>query len=100
MHEYGVFVRLEGSRIDALCHKSEVSDARVMEIAKAFRTGDRVKVLTLTPTVTLNVTLTLTLLPDPTPDRDKVIVTAVDGEKRRVSVSMKVGTSLGRYVEI
>ena len=72
VHEYGVFVRLEGSRIDALCHKSEVSDARVMEIAKAFRTGDRVK----------------------------VIVTAVDGEKRRVSVSMKVGTSLGRYVEI
>ena len=43
----------------------------MMEIAKAFRTGDRVK----------------------------VIVTAVDGEKRRVSVSMKVGISLRRYVE-
>ena len=67
-----------------------------MEIAKAFRTGDRVKVLTLTPTVTV----TLTLLPDPIPDRVKVIVTAVDGEKRRVSVSMKVGISLGRYAEI
>ena len=26
VHEYGVFVRLEGSRIDALCHKSEVRD--------------------------------------------------------------------------
>ena len=73
-----------------------MSDARVMEIAKAFRTGDRVKVLTLTPTVNLNATL----FPDPTPDRVKVIVTAVDGEKRRVSVSMKVGISLGRYVEI
>ena len=62
VHEYGVFVRLEGSKIDALCHKSEVSDARVKELNKAFQTGDRVK----------------------------VIVTAVDAEKRRVSLSMKV----------
>ena len=68
MHEYGVFVRLEGSKVDALCHRTEVSDHKVRALDKAFVSGDRVK----------------------------VIVTAVDGEKRRVSVSMKVDISLGR----
>lgn len=58
--EYGVFVRLEGTRIRGLCHRSEIAEL-VVDPQKLFATGDRVR----------------------------VVVAAVDLAKRQLLLSMK-----------
>ncbi|KOO24095.1 protein rrp5-like protein [Chrysochromulina tobinii] len=45
--EFGIFVRLDGSTIDALCHKTEVSDRKVGNLSEAFPLGTAVKVAIL-----------------------------------------------------
>lgn len=45
--DFGVFVRLDGSMLDALCHSSQVSDKRVGRLADAFVPGVPVKVAIL-----------------------------------------------------
>ena len=47
VQDFGVFVRLDGSEVDALCHSSEVSDKRVGSLKAAFKPGERVKVVVL-----------------------------------------------------
>lgn len=43
---YGMFLKIEGSNVSGLCHKSEVTDNRKADVAQAlkgFREGDQVK---------------------------------------------------------
>ena len=44
---FGVFVRLLGSRVDALAHISECSDERVDELSSFYRLGDRLRCVVL-----------------------------------------------------
>jgi len=45
--DFGIFVRLDGSTIDALCHKTEVSDRKVGSLSAAFAVGTAVKIAVL-----------------------------------------------------
>ncbi|WWC95372.1 hypothetical protein V866_002234 [Kwoniella sp. B9012] len=43
---YGIFLRIEGSDVSGLCHKSEISDNKKQDVSqalKSFREGDQVK---------------------------------------------------------
>ncbi|EEQ36536.1 hypothetical protein CLUG_00659 [Clavispora lusitaniae ATCC 42720] len=42
--DYGVFVKLDGTAVDGLCHRSEIADNQVENAAALFAEGDRVKV--------------------------------------------------------
>ncbi|KAJ3219197.1 hypothetical protein HDU67_002193 [Dinochytrium kinnereticum] len=44
---YGVFIRLDGSNISGLCHKSEISDIPFTSIASLYEIGDPVKAVIL-----------------------------------------------------
>lgn len=47
--EYGVFVRLDGTRgVSGLCHRSEITETPVADASLLFSEGDRVKVKILT----------------------------------------------------
>ncbi|KAJ7783575.1 hypothetical protein DFH07DRAFT_192575 [Mycena maculata] len=46
IEDYGLFIQIEGSKINGLCHKSQLSDNPSADVAVAlrgFREGDRVK---------------------------------------------------------
>ena len=45
--DFGIFVTLDGSKIDALCHSSEVSDRKLGSLSVAFKQGEAVKVVVL-----------------------------------------------------
>ena len=47
IQDFGIFVRLDGSSLDALCHVSEVSDKKLGSIKNAFSVGETVKVVVL-----------------------------------------------------
>ncbi|KAJ7042430.1 hypothetical protein C8F04DRAFT_77315 [Mycena alexandri] len=50
IEDYGLFIQIEGSKINGLCHKSELSDnasADVSVALRGFREGDRVKAFIL-----------------------------------------------------
>uniref|UniRef100_A0A060TDE1 ARAD1D43010p n=1 Tax=Blastobotrys adeninivorans TaxID=409370 RepID=A0A060TDE1_BLAAD len=61
IEEFGIFVRIDGSSVSGLCHRSEVADVPLNDLSKVFSEGDRVKVKVL----------------------------SVDPEKKRVSLGMK-----------
>ncbi|KAJ3098421.1 hypothetical protein HDU97_004005 [Phlyctochytrium planicorne] len=44
---YGVFIRIDGSNISGLCHKSEISDIPFTSIASLYEIGDPVKAIIL-----------------------------------------------------
>lgn len=43
IREYGVFVKLEGTELQGLCHKSQLSDGKVDNPMGVYNTGDYVK---------------------------------------------------------
>ncbi|WVQ96181.1 hypothetical protein IAU59_003284 [Kwoniella sp. CBS 9459] len=48
---YGIFLRIEGSDVSGLCHKSEISDNKKQDVSQAlkgFREGDQVKAKIIT----------------------------------------------------
>ena len=45
--EYGVFLKIDGTDISGLCHKSELSDSKTPDAVRAFAVGDRVKAIIL-----------------------------------------------------
>lgn len=45
--EYGVFLKIDGTDISGLCHKSELSDNKTSDAVRAFAVGDRVKAVIL-----------------------------------------------------
>ena len=45
--EYGVFVRIDGSNVSGLCHKSQIADRKVEDISKLYVEGDPVKAIIL-----------------------------------------------------
>ncbi|KAJ7169696.1 hypothetical protein C8R46DRAFT_1265028, partial [Mycena filopes] len=50
IEDYGLFIQIEGSKINGLCHKSQLSDnpsADVSVALRGFREGDRVKAFIL-----------------------------------------------------
>ncbi|KAK2461613.1 hypothetical protein APHAL10511_006076 [Amanita phalloides] len=47
VESYGLFIQIDGSKLQGLCHKSEITDSKDADVAAAlqgFREGDRVKV--------------------------------------------------------
>ena len=42
IQDFGIFVRLDGSSLDALCHVSEVSDKKLGSIKNAYSVGETV----------------------------------------------------------
>ncbi|KAF8633036.1 hypothetical protein AX15_001626 [Amanita polypyramis BW_CC] len=50
IESYGLFIQINGSKLQGLCHKSEISDNQDADVTTAlqgFREGDRVKALVL-----------------------------------------------------
>lgn len=48
VQEFGVFVKLDGTaNLSGLCHRSEIADTEVSDVAALFSEGDRVKVKVL-----------------------------------------------------
>lgn len=44
VHDFGVFVKLDGTNISGLCHRSEIADTPIENAEALFAEGDRVKV--------------------------------------------------------
>ncbi|ANB11216.1 Rrp5p [Sugiyamaella lignohabitans] len=74
VEDFGVFVKLDGTSITGLCHKSEVADVPLQDMSKVFSEGDKVKAKIL----------------------------KIDTEKRRVSLGLKASyfTELESDVEM
>ena len=47
VRDFGVFVRLEGGKVDGLCHATEVADTKVHDLAASFATGALVKAVVI-----------------------------------------------------
>ncbi|KII94182.1 hypothetical protein PLICRDRAFT_122174 [Plicaturopsis crispa FD-325 SS-3] len=50
IEDYGIFIEIEGSKLSGLCHKSQLSDNKNVDVTLALRTfreGDRVKTVVL-----------------------------------------------------
>jgi rRNA biogenesis protein RRP5 len=48
VEDYGIFIKIEGSIVSGLCHKSKISDDYVKEVSDLFTVGDKVKAIILT----------------------------------------------------
>ncbi|KAI9142050.1 hypothetical protein BKA69DRAFT_1037920 [Paraphysoderma sedebokerense] len=47
IESYGIFIKIDDSKLSGLCHKSELSDQKISDISKLYQVGDQVKAVVL-----------------------------------------------------